>query len=73
MSSVPCRCQPRGHRRCRTKTYSSFASNGVIPMPLRLWPVLLGLLLLSGCNGNYKFDDSRYRPLGDPQVINRDQ
>lgn len=30
--------------------------------------VLLGL---GGCSGNYKFNDSSYRPLGDPQAANR--
>lgn len=36
--------------------------------------VLLTLLLLSGlsgCAGNYKFNDNLYRPLGDPQAANR--
>jgi hypothetical protein len=27
---------------------------------------------LAGCTGNYKFDDDSYRPLGDPQALNRD-
>jgi hypothetical protein len=26
---------------------------------------------LAGCSGNYKFNDKTYRPLGDPQAINR--
>ncbi|CAH0128955.1 type VI secretion protein [Pseudomonas brassicacearum] len=36
--------------------------------------VLLTLLVsfaLGGCSGNYKFNDSGYRPLGDPQAVNR--
>jgi hypothetical protein len=36
--------------------------------------VLLTLVLLcglSGCSGNYKFNDNTYRPLGDPQAANR--
>lgn len=36
--------------------------------------VLLTLVLLSGlsgCAGNYKFNDNLYRPLGDPQAANR--
>lgn len=44
------------------------------PMPSRLWLialVLLALLGLAGCNGNYKFNDDQYRPLGEPQVVNR--
>ncbi|MCO7520308.1 MULTISPECIES: YgdI/YgdR family lipoprotein [Pseudomonas] len=28
---------------------------------------------LAGCAGNYKFDDDSYRPLGDPQALNRDK
>lgn len=44
-------------------------------MPARQWQaVLLALVLqcsLGGCSGNYKFDDGNYRPLGDPQVVNR--
>ncbi|TDV56833.1 hypothetical protein EC919_102203 [Pseudomonas graminis] len=37
--------------------------------------VLLTLVLLcglSGCSGNYTFNDNTYRPLGDPQATNRD-
>jgi hypothetical protein len=36
--------------------------------------LLCGLLLmaLAGCSGNYKYSDDEYRPLGDPQVTNRD-
>jgi hypothetical protein len=36
--------------------------------------VLLTLVLLcglSGCSGNYRFNDHTYRPLGDPQTGNR--
>ncbi|MBO3277356.1 type VI secretion protein [Pseudomonas schmalbachii] len=44
-------------------------------MPRHRWyialPILAALLGLCGCSGNYKFDDNEYRPLGDPQVINR--
>ncbi|WLH12951.1 type VI secretion protein [Pseudomonas hefeiensis] len=32
---------------------------------------LLVLLGLGGCSGNYKFNDGGYRPLGDPQAVNR--
>jgi len=32
---------------------------------------LIVLCSLGGCTGNYKFDDNTYRPLGDPQVVNR--
>lgn len=28
-------------------------------------------LALSGCSGNYKFNDDEYRPLGDPLAIKR--
>lgn len=44
-------------------------------MPVRYWQVfLLSLFVLcgiSGCGGNYKFNDDTYRPLGDPQAVNR--
>jgi hypothetical protein len=43
-------------------------------MPVRHWQVvLLSLVLcgLNGCGGNYKFNDNTYRPLGDPQAVNR--
>lgn len=39
-----------------------------------LQAVLLSLVIscsLLGCSGNYKFNDNTYRPLGDPQAINR--
>ncbi len=35
-------------------------------------PVFLGAIFsLSACSGNYKFSDDEYRPLGDPQAVNR--
>ena len=44
-------------------------------MTARHWyAVLLTLAVLcgaSGCSGNYKFNDNDYRPLGDPQAVNR--
>ena len=44
-------------------------------MSVRHWhAVLLAVFLvgsLGGCSGNYKFNDSTYRPLGDPQAVNR--
>ncbi|UCO98898.1 type VI secretion protein [Metapseudomonas lalkuanensis] len=33
--------------------------------------VLAVLSCLAGCGGNYKFNDKDYRPLGDPQTVNR--
>ncbi|SDN49549.1 type VI secretion protein [Pseudomonas jinjuensis] len=42
--------------------------------PLRWRAALLALatlLVLGGCSGNYKFNDKDYRPLGEPQAINR--
>jgi hypothetical protein len=32
---------------------------------------LLATLTLTGCSGNYKFNDDQYRPLGDPQAVQR--
>ena len=44
-------------------------------MPTRYWQAaLLTLVVLSGlggCNANYKYNDNTYRPLGDPQAVNR--
>ncbi|ABA77319.1 conserved hypothetical protein [Pseudomonas fluorescens Pf0-1] len=44
-------------------------------MSVRHWhAVLLTLVVLcglGGCSGNYKFNDNDYRPLGDPQAVNR--
>ncbi|MDA8486379.1 type VI secretion protein [Pseudomonas resinovorans] len=44
-------------------------------MPVRHWQAALLTLVvlcgLGGCSGNYKFNDSTYRPLGDPQAVNR--
>ncbi|MEB0092555.1 type VI secretion protein [Pseudomonas sp. CCI1.2] len=44
-------------------------------MFVRQWPAILLTLIVScclgGCGGNYKFSDDTYRPLGDPQVVNR--
>ncbi|MBB4866928.1 hypothetical protein HNP46_005836 [Pseudomonas nitritireducens] len=42
--------------------------------PLRWRAVLLALatsLALGACSGNYKFNDKDYRPLGEPQTVNR--
>jgi len=44
-------------------------------MFVRHWQVILFTLVVSsglgGCNGNYKYNDNIYRPLGDPQAVNR--
>ncbi len=32
---------------------------------------LLAALNLSACTGNYKFSDDQYRPLGEPQAVQR--
>ena len=43
------------------------------PMTARPWfAVLLTLAVLcGGCSANFKFNDNSYRPLGDPQAVNR--
>jgi len=33
--------------------------------------LLVLALALADCAGNYKFSDDQYRPLGDPQALNR--
>ncbi|AHF67723.1 MULTISPECIES: hypothetical protein [Pseudomonas] len=44
-------------------------------MSVRHWQAFLLTLVvlcgLGGCSGNYKFNDNTYRPLGDPQAVNR--
>ncbi|MDF5809020.1 type VI secretion protein [Pseudomonas aeruginosa] len=44
-------------------------------MPVRHWPAVLrpwpSSAASAGCSGNYKFNDGDYRPLGDPQAVNR--
>ena len=42
-------------------------------MPVRYYALvsLIAASLLAGCTGNYRFDDDPYRPLGDPQALNR--
>jgi hypothetical protein len=54
---------------------STFTPLGAPLMPVRhRHAVLLTLVVLcglGGCSGNYKFNDDTYRPLGDPQAVNR--
>lgn len=60
----------RGHR--LSAAYCPLYFHGSYLMPVRPWQVLaLALCFLSGCNGNYVFDDDDYRPLGDPHAIRR--
>ena len=44
-------------------------------MPVYSWQAALLTLVvlfgLGGCSGHYKFNDRGYRPLGDPQAVNR--
>jgi hypothetical protein len=44
-------------------------------MSIRHWQAVLltavVLCGLGGCSGNYKYNDNTYRPLGDPQAVNR--
>ena len=44
-------------------------------MPVRYYALvsLFAAALLTGCTGNYKFNDDQYRPLGDTQALNRGQ
>lgn len=56
------------------QTGTAPATNEEIPMhPRRYWSAALLLLAvsLSACSGNHKFNDADYRPLGDPQSVNR--
>ncbi len=62
---------------CDTQTGRRLALStvGDSLMPVRYRPaVVLTLVLLcglGGCSGNYKYNDNTYRPLGDPQAVNR--
>lgn len=44
-------------------------------MPVLPWQAVLStcvlFIVLGGCSGNYTFNDSDYRPLGDPEAVNR--
>ena len=44
-------------------------------MSVRHWQAVLltvvFLCSLGGCSGSYKYNDNTYRPLGDPQAVNR--
>ncbi|GFM79999.1 hypothetical protein PSCICO_00500 [Pseudomonas cichorii] len=44
-------------------------------MSVRYWlpavSVLVVIAFLAGCTGHFKFDDDEYRPLGDPDSLNR--
>jgi hypothetical protein len=42
-------------------------------MPTRFRRLALAVLLvaLAGCAGNYRSSDNDYRPLGDPETVNR--
>lgn len=48
---------------------------GDLLMPGFSWQIALLTFVVSfglcGCGGNYKINDNDYRPLGDPQAINR--
>ncbi|NWB97087.1 type VI secretion protein [Pseudomonas gingeri] len=33
--------------------------------------LLTAIAVLWGCNGNYRFDDEAYRPLGDATAVDR--
>ena len=44
-------------------------------MSTRHWPAVLLMVVvlcgLGGCSDNFKYNDNTYRPLGDPQAVNR--
>jgi len=79
-------CEP-DHRACRTTELQ--CADQVAPcapcphtrlqggnrVPVRYYALvsLFAAALLTGCTGNYKFNDDHYRPLGDPQALNRGQ
>jgi hypothetical protein len=62
-------------RRPQGSALCALSTPGDPLMSVRHWhAVLLTLVVLcglGGCSGNYKFNDNDYRPLGDPQAVNR--
>lgn len=40
-------------------------------MFIRYWTAALLALCLTACSGNYTFNDDEYRPLGEPQAVQR--
>lgn len=53
------------------ETRSLFHSREGLRMLIRFCSTALLVLALTACSGNYKFSDDDYRPLGDPQALNR--
>lgn len=39
--------------------------------PFYIFSLLIAMLAISGCTGNYKYSDDEYRPLGEPTAVNR--
>lgn len=52
-------------------TRSLFYFREGLRMLIRFCSTALLVLALTACSGNYKFSDDDYRPLGDPQALNR--
>jgi len=42
-----------------------------MPLPRYTLALLALALCLTGCSGNYKFSDDQYRPLGEPEAVQR--
>ncbi|MDX1367886.1 type VI secretion protein [Pseudomonas sp.] len=42
-----------------------------MPLPRYTLALLALALCLTGCTGNYKYSDDQYRPLGEPQAVQR--
>lgn len=61
--------------RLQGRAFCALSTYGDLLMSVRHWQaVLLTLVVVVGlgaCSGNYKFNDDTYRPLGDPQAVNR--
>ena len=66
---------PRATNRLNRRGWRFVLPLEIALMCIRHWQtVLLTLVVLcglGGCSGNYKFNDNTYRPLGDPQSVNR--
>ncbi len=57
----------------RTLPHTRLQGGNRVPVRYYALVSLIAAALLAGCTGNYKFDDDHYRPLGDPQALNRGQ
>jgi hypothetical protein len=64
---------PVSRRQAHLAPHTRLQGGNRVPVRYYALVSLIAAALLAGCSGNYKFDDDHYRPLGDPQALNRGQ